>query len=84
MPVLELDNGERLTEVAAVLQYAADLAPEKGLAPVNGTFARSRLQETLNFIATEIHKSWYHPSNPQSMQLQRSISPTGCTRHTRF
>jgi glutathione S-transferase len=52
---LQLDNGEVLTEGPAILQYLADLRPEAGLAPANGTFERVRLQEWLNFISTEIH-----------------------------
>jgi glutathione S-transferase len=59
VPVLELDDGERLTEVSAVLQYIADRKPELGLAPRAGTFERYRLMEWLNFIATEIHKSYW-------------------------
>ncbi|MDR6477129.1 glutathione S-transferase [Paraburkholderia sp. GV068] len=52
---LVLDNGEVLTEGPAILQYLADLKPEKMLAPANGTWERVRLQETLNFITSEIH-----------------------------
>lgn len=52
---LQLDNGEVLTEATAILQYLADLKPTAGLAPANGSWARVRLQEWLNFIATEIH-----------------------------
>jgi glutathione S-transferase len=59
VPVLELDDGERLTEAAVVLQYIADQRPESGLAPKAGTMARYRLQEWLNFIATEIHKAYW-------------------------
>ena len=50
VPVLELDDGERLTEGPAIVQYIADQVPEKKLAPANGTMARYRLQEWLNFI----------------------------------
>ena len=57
VPVLELPNGEALTEGVAIQQYLADLKPELDLAPRNGTFERVRLQEWLNFIATEVHKS---------------------------
>ncbi|MCX2546519.1 glutathione transferase GstA [Pseudomonas sp. COW5] len=52
---LILDNGEVLTEGPAILQYLADLAPDQRLAPANGTWERSRLQEHLNFISSEIH-----------------------------
>src|SRR6266700_2325473 len=62
VPVLVLDNGERLTENAAVLQYIADLRPEKGLAPPAGDPDRYRLQEWLSFIATEIHKAFLFPT----------------------
>jgi len=59
VPVLELDDGERLTEVAAILQYIADRAPESRLAPAAGTMERYRLIEWLNFIATEVHKPFW-------------------------
>jgi glutathione S-transferase len=58
VPVLVLDNGEALTEAAVILQYLGDLKPESGLTPRPGTWERVRLQETLNFIATEIHKGF--------------------------
>ncbi len=56
VPALVLPNGELLTEGSAMVQYIADAAPEAGLAPRPGTFERVRLQEWLNFIATELHK----------------------------
>jgi glutathione S-transferase len=59
VPVLELDDGQRLTEVAAVLQYIADRAPESGLAPPAGTMERYRLMEWLNFLGTEVHKIYW-------------------------
>jgi glutathione S-transferase len=52
---LQIDNGEVLTEGPAILQYLADLKPDAGLAPENGSWERTRLQECLNFIASEIH-----------------------------
>ena len=58
VPVLELDNGERLTEGPAIVQYIADLRPASGLAPAAGTMARYRLQEWLNFITSELHKQF--------------------------
>lgn len=57
VPVLQLDgpSSEVLTQCPAILQYLADLAPEKQLAPPNGTFARYHLQEWLDFISNELH-----------------------------
>jgi glutathione S-transferase len=62
VPVLVLENGERLTESAAVLQYIADLKPERGLAPRPGEADRYRLQEWLSFVGTEIHKAFLFPT----------------------
>ena len=58
VPVLELDDGQRLTEGPAIVQYLADQAPASGLAPAAGTMARYRLMEWLNFITTELHKGF--------------------------
>lgn len=58
VPLLELDDGTCLREGAAILQYLADLKPELGLAPANGTMERYRLQEWLNFLSSEIHKGF--------------------------
>jgi len=58
VPMLELDDGTRLREGPAIVQYIADQAPNKNLAPANGTLPRYRLQEWLTFIGTEIHKSF--------------------------
>ncbi|GMO96476.1 MULTISPECIES: glutathione binding-like protein [Bradyrhizobium] len=62
VPVLVLENGERLTESAAVLQYIADAKPERGLAPRPGDPDRYRLQEWLSFIGAEIHKAFLFPT----------------------
>jgi glutathione S-transferase len=68
VPLLELDDGSRLSEVAVILQYIADRNPGK-LAPAFGSFERYQLMEWLNFIATELHKQfgplWY-PTTPEA------------------
>ncbi len=56
VPAIGLDDGSVITEGAVILQYIADLKPEKQLAPPQGTFERVRLQEWLHFIATELQK----------------------------
>jgi len=58
VPALVLDDGTLLTEGAVIVQYIADQAPQSGLAPAVGSFERYRLQEWLNFIATELHKGF--------------------------
>ena len=58
VPALLLDSGELLTEGPAIVQYLADLVPEKSLAPANGTLPRYQMQSWLNFISTEVHKSF--------------------------
>ncbi len=58
VPLLELDNGERLSEGPAIVQYIADQVPGKQLVPAAGTMARYRVMEWLNFITSELHKSF--------------------------
>ncbi|UNU12662.1 glutathione transferase GstA [Xanthomonas translucens] len=58
IPALELDSGDMLMEGIVIVQYLADLKPEKGLVPANGTFERYKLQEMLAFLSTEIHKGF--------------------------
>jgi glutathione S-transferase len=72
VPTLELDNGERLTEAAVLLQYLADQAPAAGLIPPPGSMDRYRLQEWLNFIATEIHKGFGPLWKPDSTDDEKA------------
>jgi glutathione S-transferase len=58
VPLLELDNGERLSEGPVIVQYIADQAPASKLVPPAGTMARYRVMEWLNFITSELHKSY--------------------------
>ena len=58
VPYLVLDDGTGLSEGPAIVQYIADQAPAKKLAPANGTLARYQLQSLLNFIGTELHKNF--------------------------
>jgi len=71
VPALVLDNGELLTENAALLPYIADLEPSAQLAPPNGTLERYRLVEWLAFINSELHKSFsplFAPNAPEDMK----------------
>ena len=64
VPLLELDDGRRLHKGLAIVQYIADQAPDKNLAPANGSFERYKLQEWLSFIGTELHKGFSPLFNP--------------------
>ena len=71
VPLLELDNGERLREGMVIMQYLADQAPEKKLAPPPASMERYRLQEWLCFIATELHKGFnplFNPNTPEEVK----------------
>ena len=59
VPALVLDDGTLLTEGAAIVQYIADLVPQKRLAPQNGTIERVKLQAWLHFFASELHKGGF-------------------------
>jgi len=68
VPLLELDDGTRLSEVAVILQYIADRKPGT-LAPAFGGIERYRVMEWLNFIATELHKQYgplWYPTTPEA------------------
>lgn len=67
VPILELEDGTRLMEGPAIVQYLADRKPEAGLVPLAGTVERVQLQSWLNFISTEIHK-------PLAMQFHFTAS----------
>lgn len=72
IPALQLaDHGDVLTQQAAILQYVADLAPETGLAPPSGTFARYHLQSWLELIAVDLEARFeplFEPDTPELVQ----------------
>lgn len=74
VPLLELDDGRRLREGPAIVQYIADQVPSKQLAPANGSFERYKLQEWLTFIGTEIHKTFSPLFNPATPAEAKTIA----------
>jgi len=73
VPLLELDDGTRLAEGPAIVQYLADKAPGSRLAPAHGTLDRYKLQEWLNFITSEIHKQFsplFDPNMPEEIKAK--------------
>jgi glutathione S-transferase len=75
VPAIELDTGELLTEVNAIVQFLADQVSPSPLAPAYGTLDRIRLQEWLTFISSEIHKGfsplWYSGTPLEVKQMTK-------------
>lgn len=80
VPALQLDGGEVLTEGAAVVQFIADSHPDAGLAPAGGTLERARLQEHLNFIASELHKAFTPLFDPSAPEAAKQAAPAAVAR----
>ena len=76
VPVLELGDGQRLSEGPVIVQYIADQVPASQLAPAAGTMARYRLMEWLNFITSELHKGFSPLFNPAMPEEAKALSRT--------
>jgi glutathione S-transferase len=74
VPVLEFDNGERLTEGPVIVQWIADQNPGAGLIPPAGKPERYRVQEWLNFVTSELHKSFGPIFRPTTPDAYKAIS----------
>jgi glutathione S-transferase len=69
VPTLRLDDGDVLTEGAIIVQYIADHVGNTTLSPTPGTKERLKVQEWLNYIASELHKSFsplFKPTTPDA------------------
>ena len=73
VPVLGLEGGGVLTEGPAIVQYIADKAPHTKIAPANGTAERYQLQEWLNMLTSELHKSFSPLFNPAMPDEAKTI-----------
>ncbi len=74
VPALQLDSSEVLTEGPAIMQYLADQAPAKRLAPANGSLERYRMQSWLTFIGTELHRSFSPFFNPAATDDWKGVA----------
>jgi glutathione S-transferase len=76
VPALQLKDGSVLTEGPAIVQYVADQAPDTKLAPAAGTLERYRLMEWLNYISSEVHKSFSPLFKPDSSDEMKAAART--------
>ncbi len=74
VPLLELDDGQRLSEGPVIVQYIADQVPASQLAPAAGTMERYRLMEWLNFITSELHKGFSPLFNPAMPEEAKALA----------
>lgn len=58
VPLLELEDGARLSEGPVIAQFIADRAAATSLMPAAGTRERYRVMEWQNYVSTELHKSY--------------------------
>jgi len=71
VPALALDSGELVTEGPVIVQMIADRAADKNLAPARDSAERYKFLEWLNFITTELHKSFsplFQPAIPDDVK----------------
>ena len=76
VPLLQLDDGERVTEVAVLVQFLAEQGANPDLLPPAGSRERLRVQAWLNFVATELHKTfspwlWHKETAESTKQAAR-------------
>ncbi|GMV00711.1 MAG: glutathione transferase GstA [Burkholderiaceae bacterium] len=74
VPLLEFDDGQRLTEGPVIVQWIADQVPAKKLAPPAGTMPRYRVMEWLNFVTAELHKQFSPLFNPAYPEEGKAIN----------
>lgn len=79
VPALMLKDGAVLTEGVAIIQFLADLVPEKNLVPLAGSFERYRLIEWLNYLSAEVHKGFSPLFDPASSDEARTSAVTALT-----
>jgi len=77
VPVLEMDAGQRLTEGPIIVQYLADQKNATDLMPAAASPDRYRVQEWLNFVGSEMHKTYgplFRPTTPDEFKrLSREV-----------
>ncbi|MBY4837213.1 glutathione transferase GstA [Pantoea sp. DY-5] len=68
VPALQFDDGSILTEGVAIVQYLADLKPDRNLLAPTGSLTRYHTLEWLSFVSSELHKGFsplFRPDTPE-------------------
>ncbi len=81
VPVLQLDDGQVLTEGPVILQFLADQVPDKNLVPLAGSMARYRVMEWLNYISSDLQKGFAPLFNPETNDATRITVHTNLGGH---
>ena len=84
VPLLELNDGQRLSEGPVIVQYIADQAPASKLAPAAGSMERYRVMEWLNFITSELHKGFSPLFNPDMPEAAKVLARARLTDRLRW
>jgi len=74
VPALEVDHGTLLTEGTAIVQYLADLKPDRQLLAPAGSLTRYHTLEWLSYISTELHKGFsplFRPDTPEEFKVKQ-------------
>lgn len=74
VPLLELDDGSKIAEGPVISQYIAEQAGRKDLLPPSGELERYRVLEWLNFISSELHKSYSLLFNKEQPEETKTIT----------
>src|SRR4029078_13002622 len=77
---LELDSGDVLTENAVILQYLGDRSSVGEVLPPLAQFRRYRVLEWINFITTELHKSFAPLFNSEAGDETKALFRDGIAR----
>jgi len=65
VPLLELEDGSRLSEGPVIAQFIADRVGASTLMPPAGSIERYRVMEWQNYVTSELHKSFTPLFNPE-------------------
>ncbi|MEY1636485.1 glutathione transferase GstA [Morganella morganii] len=74
VPALSISDSQLLTEGVAIVQYLADQKPDRKLIAPAGTMERYHQIEWLNYIASEVHKSYAPLFSPETPEDYRPIA----------